>query len=257
MNALKAIADKHKLILIEDCCQAWGAKFHGQPIGTSGHIACFSLQNTKHITTGDGGVVASSDERFGPLLQKSGDKGGDRLKGGGFQSFATNYRMSEPQAAVLAAQLERLEGIASKRARLGNLLTEKITGIPGVMPHKVHPEDRCVYWFYFFRMDPKAFRCDRAEFVKALAAEGVSCSAGYIGVPLHREPVFQKHGFFAGHWPVRELGMTTMDFTKHQTPEVEDILKTGIRVTIHEGMTEDYIMESAEAIRKVAKHYAA
>jgi perosamine synthetase len=255
--ALKAIADKHGLILIEDCAQAWGAKYRGQPIGTIGHFACFSLQDTKHITTGDGGVVASSDERFGPLLQKYGDKGGDRIKGGGFGAFATNYRMSEPQAAVLAAQLDRLEGVAGKRARLGNLLTEKTNGIPGVMPHQVHPEDRCVYWFYFMRFEPKVFRCDRAQFVKALVAEGVQCGAGYISVPLHREPVFQNHGFFAGHWPVREMGLTKMDFTKHHTPEVEAILNTGIRFTIHEGMTEEYILGAAEAVRKVAQHYAA
>lgn len=258
LQALRAIADRHKLILIEDSCQAWGARYRGQPIGTVGHITCFSLQISKHITCGDGGVVASSDERFGPILQKCGDKGSDRSKpGGGFQMFATNYRMSEPQAAVLAAQLQRLEGIAAKRGRLGNLLSEKIAGVPGLRPHEVHPADRCVYWFYFFRMDPKAFKCNRADFVKALAAEGVSCSAGYIGVPLHREPVFQRHAFFSGHWPVRELGLTAMDYTKHQTPEAEAILQTGIRIVIHEHMTEDYLLSAAEAVRKVARHYAA
>ncbi len=257
LHALKAIADKHNLVLIEDACQAWGARFRGQPIGTVGHIGCFSLQQSKHITCGDGGLVASNDERFGPLLQRSGDKGGDRTKpGGGFQTFATNYRMSEPQAAVFAAQLERVEDIASRRARLGNLLTEKIAGVPGLRPHQVHPEDRCVYWFYFFRMEPPAFRCDRAEFVKALAAEGVQCSAGYIPVPLHREPVFLKHGFFAGRWPLREMGLTTIDYSKHHTPEVEAILKTGIRLTIDEAMTDDYITGAAVAVRKVARHYA-
>lgn len=258
LRALKAIADKHRLVLIEDACQAWGARYRGQPIGTIGHITCFSLQQTKHITTGDGGVVASNDERFGPLLQRAGDKGADRVKpGGGFQMFATNYRMAEPQAAVLAAQLERLESVAAKRARLGNLLSAQIKDVPGIRPHQVHPEDRCVYWFYFMRWDPQALRCSRAEFVKALAAEGAQCSAGYIAVPLHREPVFQKHGFFGGRWPVRELGLTTMDYTKHQTPEVEAILQNGIRFTIHEGMTEDYIRGAAEAVRKVAAHYAA
>jgi dTDP-4-amino-4,6-dideoxygalactose transaminase len=190
-------------------------------------------------------------------LQKFGDKGFDRLKGGLFESFATNYRMSEPQAAVAAAQLERLEGIISQRARLGNLLTEKIAGLPGVLPHQVHPEDRCGYWFYFFRIKPDRFRCDRAEFVKALAAEGAEASAGYIPVPLHRNPVFLKHGFFDGRWPVREFGLTTMDYSKHQTPEAEAILQTGVRITIHEAMTEDYIVSVAEAIRKVARHYAA
>ena len=105
-------------------------------------------------------------------------------------------------------------------------------------------------------MDPKAFRCTRAEFVKALAAEGVPCSAGYIAVPLHREPVFQKHGFFAGRWPVREMGLTSMDYTKHQTPEAEAILQTGIRITIDESMTDDYITAVAAGVRKVAAHYA-
>jgi dTDP-4-amino-4,6-dideoxygalactose transaminase len=257
LDALKALADEHKLILIEDCAQAWGAKSRGRPIGTVGHIACFSLQNSKHITCGDGGMVGSSDERFGPLLQKFGDKGGNRVKWGGFDAFATNYRMSEPQAAVAAAQLTRLEAIAAKRAKLGNLLTEKIADLPGIIPHQVHPEDRAVYWFYMFRIRPEAFRCNRSDFTKALLAEGAPVSGGYIKVPLYGEPVFQNHGFFAGRWPVKEMGLTTMDFTKHKCPEAEAILATGIRVTITEHMSEEYILDVAAAIQKVARHYAA
>jgi dTDP-4-amino-4,6-dideoxygalactose transaminase len=108
-----------------------------------------------------------------------------------------------------------------------------------------------------FRIDPKAFTCDRAQFVKALAAEGVQASAGYIPVPLHRNPVFLQHGFFAGKWPVKDLGLTSMDYSKHETPEAEAILQTGVRVTIHEAMSEQYIEEVASAVRKVAQHYAA
>ncbi|MDD4267478.1 MAG: DegT/DnrJ/EryC1/StrS family aminotransferase [Pirellulales bacterium] len=256
LNALKALADRHNLVLIEDCAQAWGARYRGKPIGTVGHLACFSLQNSKHITCGDGGVVASSDERFGPLLQKYGDKGGNRSKWGGFDAFATNYRMSEPQAAVVAAQLTRLEEIAAKRARLGNLLTEKIADLPGIIPHQVHPEDRAVYWFYMFRMQPEGFRCGRSEFVRALTAEGAPVRGGYIGVPLYGEPVFQKHAFFAGRWPVKEMGLTTMDFSKHKCPEAEAILVTGMRVPVNEFWTEEYVLQVAAAIRKVARHYA-
>jgi len=257
LDALMALAQRHKLILIEDCAQAWGARYRGRPIGTIGHFACFSLQNSKHVTCGDGGVVGSNDERFGPLLQKFGDKGGDRRKWGGFDAFATNYRMSEPQAAVAAAQLTRLEAIAAKRSRLGNLLTEKIADLPGIIPHQVHPQDRAVYWFYMFRMRPEAFRCNRSEFVRALLAEGAPVSGGYIGVPLYGEPVFQKHAFFAGRWPVKEMGLTAMDFSKHKCPEAEAILKTCIRVTISEFMTEQYILDVAAAIQKVARYYAA
>lgn len=256
LDALKALADRHNLVLIEDCAQAWGARSRGRPIGAVGHLCCFSLQNSKHITCGDGGVVASNDERFGPLLQKFGDKGGNRSKWGGHEAFATNYRMSEPQAAVAAAQLTRLEGIAAKRAKLGNLLTEKIADAPGIIPHEVHPEDRAVYWFYYLRMRPGAFKCNRSEFVRALMAEGALVNGGYIKVPLYGEPVFQKHAFFAGRWPVKEMGLTTMDFTKHKCPNAESMCTEGIRVPIYEYMTEEYILGVAKAIQKVARYYA-
>jgi dTDP-4-amino-4,6-dideoxygalactose transaminase len=257
LDALKDVADRHKLVLIEDCCQAWGAKSRGRPIGTVGDFACFSLQNSKHVTCGDGGVVGSSDERFGPLLQKYGDKGGNRAKWGGFDGFATNYRMAEPQAAVAAAQLTRLEEIVVKRNRLGTLLTEQIADLPGIIPHDVHPDDRAVYWFYMFRMQPEAFKCGRSEFVRALLAEGARVIGGYIKVPLYGEPVFQNHGFFAGRWPVKEMGLTDMDFTKHKCPNAESLLVDGIRVPIYEYMTEEYVLGVAAAIRKVARHFAA
>ncbi len=258
MNAFRALADRHKLILIEDSCQAWGARYRGQPIGTVGDLTCHSLQNSKQVTCGDGGIVGSNDERFGPLLQKLCTKGCDRVKRDGFQSnmFATNYRMTEPQAAIAAAQLDRVESITSRRAHFGNLLSEKIAGIPGIEPHRVHPEDRATYYFYMFRMKPDAFRCDRRAFVKALVVEGVRAGAGYVRVPIYGEPAFQNHDFFAGHWPVKEMGLTDMDFTKHKCPEAEAILETGIKMTIHEAMTDEYILGAAAAIRKVASHYA-
>jgi dTDP-4-amino-4,6-dideoxygalactose transaminase len=137
------------------------------------------------------------------------------------------------------------------------LLGEKITGLPGIEPHAVRAEDRCTYWFYMLRLHAERVRCDRAEFVKALAAEGVPASAGYIPVPLYGNPVFQNHGFFAGRWPIKDMRLTRMDYSKVLCPEAEAILKTGVRIVIHEGMSEEYVSQMAEAIRKVAKHYAA
>ncbi len=257
LDPLKALADRHGLVLIEDCAQAWGARYRGRPIGTVGHIACFSLQDSKQVTCGDGGVVASNDERFGPLLLRFGDKGFNRITGSHFDLFATNYRMSEPQAAVTAAQLTRLEAIAARRAHLGDLLTEKIVSIPGILPHQVHAQDRCVYWHHMFRLRPAAFRCNSAEFAKAMNAEGASAGSGVMYGPLYATPVFQQHGFFAGRWPIRELGLTSMDYTKQSCPEAEAIHRTCIRHTLHEGMTEEYILGVASAIEKVARHYAA
>lgn len=253
MAPLRAIADKHGLVLIEDCAQAWGARHRGAPVGSFGHVACWSLQDSKHVTCGDGGIVASSDPKIGPLLQRFGDKGFDRVKPGPLESFATNYRMSEPQAAVAAAQLGRLEGIASARARLGAILGAGIAETPGVLPHGVRPDDRPVFWFYMFRIVPEAMRVDRATFVKALAAEGAPVSAGYIAVPLYGNPVFREHAFFAGRWPVREMGLTTMDYAKVACPEAEAILATGVRVALHQEMTDADAEGIARAVRKVAR----
>src|SRR4029078_5905771 len=150
MEELKSIADKHNLVLIEDCAQAWGAKYRGKPVGTIGHIACFSLQQTKQITAGDGGVVGSNDERFGPLLQRYGDKGANRLHPGLQTIFATNYRMTELQAGFAAAQLTRLAKIVSTRSKMGKSLGDKIAGAPGINPHGIDPDDRATYWFYMF-----------------------------------------------------------------------------------------------------------
>jgi len=258
---LRALADRHKLVLIEDCAQAWGAKYRGRPVGTIGHVACFSLMNSKHIGSGDGGVVASGDATIGPALLKFSDKGNERTTAGYTWDktavLASNYRMSELQAGFAAAQLQRLEGIATKRAALGRILIDGISHVPGVVPPQLDPADRGTFWFFYFRLQLERLRCSRAEFADALRAEGASCSAGYIPVPVYQLPYFQSHGFFAGRWPIKELGLTQMDYTKVKCTEAEAILATGIQCTLNESMSESLMQETATAIRKVAKHFAA
>ena len=256
MDALKKIAKAHKLALIEDCAQAWGAKYRGQPIGTIGDIACFSLQNSKHITCGDGGIVASSHPEFGPRLRRFGDKGMDRDGWNGlFEDFGTNYRMNELSAAFAAAQLQRLEEVAATRAARGDLLGKELEDVPGLDPHEVDPKNRTTYWSYFLRPHYHELSCDRAEFVKALRAEGVPAGAGYIKVPLYGNPVFQNHGFFAGRWPIREMGLTDMDYSKVSCPETEAILADCVRIIIHEDMSEEYVRNVAAGVKKVTGAY--
>jgi perosamine synthetase len=258
LASLKALADKRNVLLIEDCAQAWGARYEGKPIGTLGHMACFSLQTSKQITSGEGGVVASNDERFGPLLHRFGDKGADRAMAKFLaERLATNYRMSELQAAFAAAQMTRLESIAAKRSALGTLLTAELGSIESLTLPQVGANNRCTFWHYMLRLKPEKLRCTRAQFAKAAVAEGVSLSDGYIPVLLHQMPVFQEHAFFAGRWPVKDMGLTSMDYRKVKLPEAEAVLKTCSITPIHEGMDEEHIRNVAKGIRKVAKYYAA
>ena len=257
LGELREICDEHNLVLIEDCAQAWGATYGDQPVGTVGHIGCWSLNDFKHIGCGDGGIVASSDERFGPLLQKFGDKSYDRSGGARRpDTLAPNYRISEPQSAVGAAQMERMWEISGKRAAAGRLLNELIADVPGIHPHAADPKDRWTCWFYLLRVDTTALKCTASEFAEALRAEGMSCGVGYIGMPIYKYPLFAEHNFFAGRWPVKELGLTDMDYNQVHLPETEAILETCIQIAINQNSTEEWIGQVAQAIRKVARHYA-
>lgn len=256
MAKLKNLADQHELVLIEDCAQAWGARYRGQPIGTLGHIGCFSLNDFKHIGCGDGGIVATNDPRMGARLQRCGDKGYDRVKGTRAPEFlAPNYRISEPQSAVAAVQMEKMAGITAARHRLGDLLTSLIGDLPGIRPHQVDPEDYCSYWFYMLRAIPSELSCDREEFVRALVAEGVPASAGYIPTPLYQYPLFQNENFFAGRWPIKEMGLTERDYKDVTCPESEAILETAVKIVINQAMDDDYVRAMARGIRKVASHF--
>jgi dTDP-4-amino-4,6-dideoxygalactose transaminase len=257
LNEIKEIAGKHKLILIEDCAQAWGALYKGKPVSTFGEIGCFSMQDSKHIACGDGGVVTSSDPRLGPLLTKFGDKGTNRFDPKDSANvLAANYRANELHMAFAAAQLTRLDEIVARRSSLGSLLTAELEGTPGIMTHRVEPEDRCVYWFYMLRLQPGKLSCDRTQFVKAVAAEGAPLNAGYIANPIYGMPMFRNHSFFAGGWPAKQCGLTSMDYSKVKLEETESILQTCMLFRLHEGMDESYVRAVAAAIRKVARHYA-
>ncbi len=250
MEPFQALAREFGLLLIEDCAQAWGARYQGKPVGTMGDVGCFSLNDFKHIGAGDGGIVGSNDATIGPKLRLFGDKGYGRTgPNRGVQSIlAPNYRISELQSAVGVAQLGRLPCITQKRHELGEALREQLTGLPGLEPASVAEGGYSTWWFQHARLAPGR---DRDRYVAALQAEGAEVSAGYIPTPLYRTPVFQEHAFFAGQWPIKTLGLTSMDYREVCCPVAEEILATMIRMTIHESMTPEWIEGTARAFRKV------
>lgn len=257
LRSLREIADEHNLVLIEDCAQAWGAMYRGRPVGTLGHIGCYSFNDFKHISCGDGGIVASNDERFGPRLQKYGDKAYDRETETRRPEFlAPNYRISEPQSAIAAVQMLRMWELTGRNSELGISLSRKLQGIPGVQTPRVDKSDRCTFWFYMFRLNFHELSCDREAFVEALHAEGIPAKGGYISVPIYKYPLFQNHNFFGGRWPVKELGLTSMDYTMVSCPESEILLSDAVTTPIHKSMDERYIEEVARAVRYVAEYYA-
>ena len=257
LDALMALAREHKLVLIEDCAQAWGAHYRGRPAGLIGDLGCWSFNDFKHLSCGDGGVVGTNRDDIGRDLAKWGDKGYDRITNVREPTELThNYRMSEPLAAICAAQLEKLGGIVSQRHRTGMQLAAAIAGTPGIIPPQFHPEDTPSFYHFLFRLDLAALSVSHAEFIAALRAEGVNAGPSSVGVPMYRYPLFQRHNFFGGTWPMRDFGLTTMDYTQVNCPAAEAFIADGVQLPWNEAITDTYAAKVARAITTVARRFA-
>ena len=117
------------------------------------------------------------------------------------------------------------------------------------------------YYYGVRALDPPTLppieRASRDEICAALVAEGATASPGYIPQPVYRYPVFRNHNFFAGSWPVREAGLTTVDYRQVSCPVAEAILADSISLRIHPAMTDEHVDQTADAFAKVVRHYAA
>ena len=154
MDPIMAIAEKHGLFVIEDCAQAHMTRYHNRPVGTIGHIGAFSFQQSKHITTGDGGMVISSeDDRFGRTLRLCFDKGWPRhLKGRDHYFLAPNYHMTELQAAVGLAQIEKYDVSIGARRKSGGELADMLKDEEALEPVGCLPDCLATYFYFCFRL---------------------------------------------------------------------------------------------------------
>ena len=254
LYALRDIADEHKLLLIEDCAQAHGTRYHGNAIGTIGQIGCFSYNEFKHISCGDGGIVVTDDEALARKMRLATDKGYNRAPGVSQRNtdfLANNYRMTELQGAVALAQLGKLDSIIERRRKWCAGLTQRLQGIEGIALPKVTEGCEPTWWFYMVRVIPSVLKANADEFVAAMRAEGVPLGAHYIGRPVYEYPVFQDHTAFqrGDHHP-----FNARDYSKESCPEAEAILDTCVMLTINESYDEQDLEETAKAFHRAAKY---
>jgi len=183
MDAIKAIARKHKLAVIEDACQAWMAEYKGRKCGVLGDLGCFSFQNSKHLPSGEGGAVTGDSDDLLDRCQAFHNCG----RGfGGFKgdtpyfTRGSNYRMQQFQAVILMQQFEKLVKETAHRGQNADYLTAQLRQIPGIQPARLPENSRAVWHLYPFRYDASQFSgLTRDQFTRALNAEGIPCGGGY------------------------------------------------------------------------------
>jgi len=260
MDAVMDIARRHNLFVIEDCAQAQLATYKGRTVGTMGDLACFSFQQSKHLTTGDGGMVlANQDGLFGRNLRHCMDKGWPRERGGRDHLFlAPNYHMTELQAAVGLPQLPRLEAVIAARRESARNLDSQLQDVPAVHPLRIQPDRRETRFFYVLTLDLTQLSVDGAAVVAALVAEGLPCFLGYPGkVPLYKYPMIRDHQTFGSSgWPFTlPSARRRWNYTDALCPMAELACRESVVIWWSERLTADHMDQIAAAVRKVIGAY--
>lgn len=257
MDAISNIAKKHNLLVIEDSAHAHGSEWKGKRCGSLGDIGTFSFQQFKVMTSGEGGIVLTSDSELAEKAYSFMHIG--RMPGRPFSEFhqlASNLRMTEFQAAILLCQLERLNEQIEIRERNIKYLAQGLKDIEGIEPFK--RDKRVTRWsFYYWNFKYKEEEFEgipRDRFIEALEAEGVPVAVGAHGEPIYYNPLFQNMNFGKTGCPIKcPLYGKEIDYRKTFCPEAERIYKKealALSHTLFLGSKEDMNL-ILEAIRKV------
>lgn len=257
IDKIVALAHARNIYVIEDCAQSYCCKYKGKYVGTYGDIGCFSVNDFKHISAGDGGMILTDNEELYYKAVMFADKNYNRFGTEVAKNVSTlgaNYRMNELTAAVGIAQLDKVEDICAKRHAYGEKLNKALEGIPGLYPHKILDGCESSYWFYMLRINAEEFGADRNEFAQAVRAEGVSASAGYIPYCVYQYDMFKNRTAYPGG---SNDPFGSIRYHDGDCPVAEEILDTCVKFTVNEFYTEQDLEDTIQAIRKISAYFAA
>lgn len=258
MDEIMAIAERHGLYVVEDCAQAHDATWDGRDAGTFGHFGCFSLQQSKHITTGDGGVVITDDPGLADEAYRFHDKYYDRSgQNRPVDRVGMNYRMSELVGAVALAQLRKLDRIVSRRRETAEALMAGVDEIPGINRTTVHPKAGHSWWHVALTINEDELGCDAATFGRAIAAEGLPFRAGAArGEPICMLPAFQNYAAYGtGDFPWEPPYGRRVEYRREDYPNTNWAMAHVFTASWNEGYTLEDVEDILHGLRKVSDYY--
>ena len=203
LDELRAIADRHGLVLIDDSCEALGAEYKGRPLGSHGPSSVFAFYPNKQVAAGEGGVVTTHSEDEARMLRSLRNQGRSYEGGRWFHHpyLGLNYRWTDLQAAVGLAQLEKLDEILELRSAAAARYAELLADVDGVTLPAPDDEDHVRSWFVYVVLLDQGI--DRSRVASQLADEGIECGE-YLPC-IHLQPYMREaYGFGEGLCPVAE-----------------------------------------------------
>lgn len=231
MKKLREIADKYKLYLIEDSCEAIGSVYDDIRAGSLADAAVFAFYPNKQITTAEGGIIVTNNEKIA-LMSQSLRSQGRAITGFWLhhERLGYNYRMSELQATLGCVQMERLNEIIQKRQKVADMYNKELSKIDKVTIPYIHNNVTCMSWFvYVIQMDESI---DRDQMMVHLKQKGVACRPYFT--PIHIQPYI-----------VEQLGCKEEDY-----PITADIGRRSIALPFHNNLTLDEVKYVAKIIQE-------
>ncbi len=255
MTAMVDIARRHNIPLIEDCSQAHMTRYRGKYVGTMGDIGCFSFQQSKQMTTGDGGMTITSNEKYFERMKLFADKGYAR-KGWGPRAYlfhAPNYRMTELVGAVGLAQLKKVGAVVQKRFELGIHMSDLLAKVPSVRPAPVTPDAEHAYWLYPIWVEEVNIN----HLAREMENQGVAAVAGYTGLPIYlcSESLASKKTYGDSKWPFTCKPGKTYEYREGLCPRAEDALKHLLCIPWDESWTKEDVERAARVLEASVRKF--
>ena len=277
MRALRAIARRHDLALIEDCAQAHFAEQHGQVVGSIGDIAGYSFGG-KHLSGGTGGAVLTNDTALWEravlfhdvALPRANGPYADRPYGHHF--LAPHYIINDLTAAVLLVQLEKVDGYIGSKIHAAEQIIDRLADIDELTPQAVRPGDRHTYWILGFSLDTERLGCSADEFADAVRREGLllikaenSVDARHPstglprmggGGPLYDDPFLAGPDCYGrSRFPFDYARDQAVEYGQAACPNGEALMGRTVGFNMWPYLTDADIDDIVRAFRKVALHY--
>ncbi len=248
LDGLMSVAQRHGLVVIEDCSHAHGAEHRGRHVGTIGHMGVFSFQQKKNLSLGEGGMLITNDVELADKARA--------IYSFGKVPLAYNYRMPELHGAIGSVRLKRLDAENEKRNRYARYLDGELARIPWIEPQGVRPDTRAVYYNYVLHYHEERIGLERDRFVAAIQAEGIPVPQLYD--PVYRHHTFQVRDPYGQGFPFESPFYET---TSGREPSYEDgtcpvaeeyCSRRNIELKIHPTADTEDIEQIAAAFHKVA-----
>ena len=248
-DALRAICEKHNLIMIEDAAHAIGTKYKGRPIGSIADMTCFSFHPVKTVTAGEGGAITTNDEQLYRRLMRVRTHGITRNQDEMVHptdavwyneqvELGYNYRMTDFQAALLLNQLKKLPVFSARRKELVGKYDRAFADMPEIVVQREIPESDTTRHLYILRLNPERLRCDRRQFFDALYAENTCPQVHYL--PVYWHSYYEKLGYKRG-----------------LCPNAEKYYEEVMSIPLYYSLTDEDAEDVIRAVKKVVAYYKA